>query len=211
MFLSFNDDNDDHGNTARALARWRHLGALHEATETLHRAMCLAPYCPGWMVVTFAVNCITFFYIVDNRVAKYKLIAPLFYGKIGNISHPGHVEIFRSHRKFAKFFYHTECHTCFNIAPNLTNTHSHVICFLSSTRWLLPITPVPKELFLHALVIVIPLTYHIGEKKSFIISHVCGGTWRMTHCLHAFIVNITPEAEVLLKYHTCRYLPLFSP
>ena len=35
------------------------------------------------MVVTFAVNCVTFFYIVDDRVAKYKLIAPLFYGKIG--------------------------------------------------------------------------------------------------------------------------------
>ena len=36
-------------------------------------------------------------------------------GKIGNISHPGHVEIFISHHKFSKFFYHTECRTCFNI------------------------------------------------------------------------------------------------
>jgi hypothetical protein len=27
------------GNTAPALARWRHLVALHEATDALHRAM----------------------------------------------------------------------------------------------------------------------------------------------------------------------------
>jgi hypothetical protein len=51
------DDDDDHGvrraNTARALARWRRLGALHEATDMLHRAMCLALYCPGGMVIAF--------------------------------------------------------------------------------------------------------------------------------------------------------------
>jgi len=82
------------------------------------------------------------------------------------------------------------------------------IFFLSFTRWLLPITPIPKELFVHALVTVHHLTYHTSNKNQFIISHVCGGTWRMTHCLHAFIVNITPEAEVLLKYHTCCYLPV---
>jgi len=68
-----------------------------------------------------------------------------------------------------------------------------------------------KSLFLHALVIVNSRTYHTSDKNPFITSHVCGGTWRMTHSLHAFIVNITPEAEVLLKYHTCRYSPLFSP
>ena len=38
-----NDDND-HGicrvNMARALAQWQRLGASHEATKTLHRAMC---------------------------------------------------------------------------------------------------------------------------------------------------------------------------
>ena len=39
-----------------------------------------------------------------------------FFGKIGNMPHPGHVEIFVSHRKFVKFFYHTECRTC----PNIT-------------------------------------------------------------------------------------------
>jgi hypothetical protein len=50
VFL-LDNDNDDHGvrraNTARALTWWRHLGASHEATKTLHREMCLAPYCPG--------------------------------------------------------------------------------------------------------------------------------------------------------------------
>jgi hypothetical protein len=67
------EDDDDHGvrraNTAGALARWRHLGALHEATDTLHRAMCLAPYCPIGMVITFVVDYVTFYYIVNNRVA----------------------------------------------------------------------------------------------------------------------------------------------
>ena len=68
------DDDDDHGvrraNTARALTRWRCLGASHEATDTLYRAMCLAPYCPIGMVVEIAVEIATFFYIVDNRVAN---------------------------------------------------------------------------------------------------------------------------------------------
>ena len=67
------DDDDDHGvrraNMARALARWWRLGASHEATDTLHRAMCLAPYCPVGMVITFVVDYVTFYYIVNNRVA----------------------------------------------------------------------------------------------------------------------------------------------
>ena len=62
------DNDDDHGvrraDTARALARWRRLGASHEATDTLHRAMCLASYLPGGMVVAIAVNFVTFYYIV---------------------------------------------------------------------------------------------------------------------------------------------------
>ncbi len=74
MLCFCHDDNDDdHGirraNTARALARWRRLGALHEATDTLHRAMCLAPYCAVGMVVAIAVKYVTFDYIVNNRVA----------------------------------------------------------------------------------------------------------------------------------------------
>ncbi len=64
------DDNDDHGvrraNTAQALARWRRLGALHEATDTLHwAAMCLAPYCPVGMVIAFAVESVTFYFFED--------------------------------------------------------------------------------------------------------------------------------------------------
>ncbi len=45
-----------------------------------------------------------FFFVTTGTKIGVKL---LMKGKIGNISHPGHVEIFRSHRKFTKFFYHT--------------------------------------------------------------------------------------------------------
>jgi len=75
--------HDDHGvcraNMAWALAWWRRLGALHEATEMLHRLMCFTPYRPSCMVVGFAVKIATLFYIIDNRVATNKLISLLFY------------------------------------------------------------------------------------------------------------------------------------
>ncbi len=63
--FSYDGDDDDHGvrlaDTARAHARWRHLVASHEATDTLHRAMCLAPYLPsGMVVITIAVDSVTF-------------------------------------------------------------------------------------------------------------------------------------------------------
>jgi len=68
--VSHNGDGDDHGvrraDTARAHARWQNLVALHEATDTLYRVMCLAPYLPGGMVVAIAVESITFEYIIDN-------------------------------------------------------------------------------------------------------------------------------------------------
>ena len=68
VFLS-DDDDDDHGvrwaDTARALARWQRLGASHEATDTLHREMCLAPYFPFGMVITIAVESVTFYFFVD--------------------------------------------------------------------------------------------------------------------------------------------------
>ena len=38
--------------------------ASHEATDTLHRAMCLALYLPGGMVVAITVESVTFYYIV---------------------------------------------------------------------------------------------------------------------------------------------------
>ena len=66
--FSHDGDGDDHGvcraDTARAHARWQHIVALHEASDMLHRAMCLVPYLPGGMVVAIAVNFVTFYYIV---------------------------------------------------------------------------------------------------------------------------------------------------
>ena len=62
-----------------------------------------------------------------------------------------------------------------------------------------------KSLFLHALIIFNPRTYLTSDKNPFIISHVCGCTWRMTHFLHAFIVNNTPEAKVTqIRYFNSR-------
>jgi len=66
--VSHNGDGDDHdvcrADTAQAHARWWHIVALHEATDTLYRAMCLAPNFPGGMVVAIAVESATFYYIV---------------------------------------------------------------------------------------------------------------------------------------------------
>jgi hypothetical protein len=63
-----NGDGDDHGirhADTRAHAQWRYLVASHEATDTLHRSMCLAPYLPGGMVVAIAIKSATLYYIVD--------------------------------------------------------------------------------------------------------------------------------------------------
>ena len=61
--FSHDGDGNDHGvrraDTARAHARWQHIVALHEATDTLHRVMCLSLYLPGGMVVAIAVESIT--------------------------------------------------------------------------------------------------------------------------------------------------------
>ncbi len=66
--FSHDGDGDDHvvrrADTARAPARWQHIVASHEVTDTLHRSMCLAPYLPRGMVVAIAVNFVTFYYIV---------------------------------------------------------------------------------------------------------------------------------------------------
>jgi hypothetical protein len=70
--VSHNGDGDDHGvrraDTAQAHARWRNLVASHEATDTLYREMCLAPYLPGGMVVTITVKSDTLYYIVYTRL-----------------------------------------------------------------------------------------------------------------------------------------------
>jgi len=63
VVFSHDGDDDDHGirraNTTQAHARWQHIVASHEATNTLHRAMCLASYLPGGMVVAIAVESVT--------------------------------------------------------------------------------------------------------------------------------------------------------
>ena len=76
-----NGDGDDHGvrraDTARAHARWRNLVALHEATDTLYREMCLAPYLPGSMVIEITVESATLYYIVYNRLTSFYFITQL--------------------------------------------------------------------------------------------------------------------------------------
>jgi hypothetical protein len=37
--------------------------ASHEATDTLHRAMCLAPYLPDGIVVVIAIESVTLYII----------------------------------------------------------------------------------------------------------------------------------------------------
>jgi hypothetical protein len=52
----------------RALAQWRHLVALHEATDALHWVMHITPYRPGGMVIEIIVDLPAFFVIVDSVV-----------------------------------------------------------------------------------------------------------------------------------------------
>jgi hypothetical protein len=63
------DHGSRRGNTARALAQWRHLMALHEATDALYRAMRITPYRPGGMVINIIVDLPAFFIILDSVVA----------------------------------------------------------------------------------------------------------------------------------------------
>jgi hypothetical protein len=71
VFFSFEivDHGGRQGNTARALAQLRHLVALHEATDALHRAMRIAPHCPGGMAIKIVVDLPASFVIVDSVVA----------------------------------------------------------------------------------------------------------------------------------------------
>jgi hypothetical protein len=52
-----------------ALARWQYLVALHEAKDVLHRAMRIAPYPLGGMVIEIIVDLATFFVILDSIFA----------------------------------------------------------------------------------------------------------------------------------------------
>jgi hypothetical protein len=53
---------------ARALAQWRYLVALHEATDALHQAMHIVPYCSGGMLIKIIIDLPAFFVIVDSVV-----------------------------------------------------------------------------------------------------------------------------------------------
>jgi hypothetical protein len=59
---------------AWALAQWQHLVALHEAMDTLHWMMHIAPCRPGGMVIKIIVNLTTFFYIVDYKRINYSFM-----------------------------------------------------------------------------------------------------------------------------------------
>jgi hypothetical protein len=65
--VSHDSDGDDHGvrrvDTARAHARWWHIVASHEATDTLQLAICLALYLLGGMVAAIAVESVTSYII----------------------------------------------------------------------------------------------------------------------------------------------------
>jgi hypothetical protein len=71
FFVSFEivDHGGRGGNTVCALARSQHLVALHEAKDALHRAMHIAPYPPGGMVIKIVIDLATFFVIVDSMFA----------------------------------------------------------------------------------------------------------------------------------------------
>jgi hypothetical protein len=70
VFNVFVDHGGRWGNTAQALARWRHLVALHEATDVLHWAMCPALYRRIRMVIEITSTFPAFFVVVDSVVAN---------------------------------------------------------------------------------------------------------------------------------------------
>ena len=57
-------------------------------------------------------SCLTGIFFEGSKTEKNRIPEDFFFGIIGNMPHPGHVI---SHRKFIKFFYHTECQTYPNI------------------------------------------------------------------------------------------------
>ncbi len=67
-------EDDDYGgrrgNTARALARWQHLVASHEANVALHRALLITLYRPGGMVIEIAVKLGIFVNNIDKSAAR---------------------------------------------------------------------------------------------------------------------------------------------
>ncbi len=62
------DHGGHRGNTMRAIAQWRHLVALHEDTDVLHRVMHIVLYCPGGMAIEIIIDLPVIFVIVDSVV-----------------------------------------------------------------------------------------------------------------------------------------------
>jgi hypothetical protein len=65
FFFKIVNHGGHRGNTARALARWQHLVALHEAMDALHWAMRPALHCRIRMAINFASDLPAFFVVVD--------------------------------------------------------------------------------------------------------------------------------------------------
>jgi hypothetical protein len=63
------DHGGHRGNTAQALAWWRHLVALHEATDVLNQAMRPALHRCICMVIEVASNSFAFFVVADYLFA----------------------------------------------------------------------------------------------------------------------------------------------
>jgi hypothetical protein len=58
------------GNTAQALARWRHPVASSEAPDVLHRAMRPISYCHIRMVIEITSTFPAFLVVIDSIVAN---------------------------------------------------------------------------------------------------------------------------------------------
>jgi hypothetical protein len=65
-FFEIVDHGGRWGNTAQALARWRHPVASSEAPDVLHRAMRLASYRCIAMAIEIAIDSTAFFVAVDS-------------------------------------------------------------------------------------------------------------------------------------------------
>jgi hypothetical protein len=65
-FFEIVDHGGRRGDTAQALARWRHPVALSEALDVLHRAMRLASYRCIAMAIEIAIDSPACFVAVDS-------------------------------------------------------------------------------------------------------------------------------------------------
>jgi len=65
-FNEFVDHGGRRGDTAQALAQWRHPVVSSEALDMLHQAMCPASYRRVCMAIKIASDSTTFFVVVDS-------------------------------------------------------------------------------------------------------------------------------------------------